>query len=264
MIIKIGRSPNNDYVVNNMTVSREHAVLEVDDGHIIVKDVGSKSGTYVVVDDKLEKTSYKEVTERDVIIVGDEKLYVKDIVSAASKKNREAVKHMTTISEFVDSTALDETIVSNCSKYREKFIKIVNKSGVGGSDTKDKQAINKIISTQSWNWAAFFFNTHWAIYRKEKLLGWLLFIATWLNAISAIYISVPALDTLGNIFAWVVAVFCGMYGNSFVFRNSLQTYENTTSSKDREQRSPTGLAVAIGIDLAIIGIIGFLMSEEII
>ena len=91
VIIKIGRSPNNDYVVNNMTVSREHAVLEVDDGHIIVKDVGSKSGTYVVVNDKLEKTSYKEVTERDVIIVGDEKLYVKDIISAASKKNREAV-----------------------------------------------------------------------------------------------------------------------------------------------------------------------------
>ena len=32
-------------------------LLPADDGHIIVKDVGSKSGTYVVVNDKLEKTS---------------------------------------------------------------------------------------------------------------------------------------------------------------------------------------------------------------
>ena len=30
---------------------------------------------------------HKEVTERDVIIVGDEKLYVKDIVSTAQRKN---------------------------------------------------------------------------------------------------------------------------------------------------------------------------------
>jgi len=172
---------------------------------------------------------------------------------------------MRTISEFIDSTALDETIVTNCPKYREKFLKIVEKSGVGDSDTKDKQAINKIISTRSWNWAAFLFNTHWAIYRKEKLLGWVFFITTYLIAgISMIYMSVPALDTLGNIFPWIVAVIIGIYGNSFVLRNSIQTYENTTSSKDREQRSPTGLAVAIGIDIAIIGIIIFLVFEEII
>lgn len=91
MIIKIGRGPSNDFVVNNMTVSRQHAVLEIIDGHIVIKDAGSKSGTYVVVGDSIEKTTYKEVTERDVIIVGDEKLYVRDIIAAVSKKNREAV-----------------------------------------------------------------------------------------------------------------------------------------------------------------------------
>jgi len=172
---------------------------------------------------------------------------------------------MTTISEFIDSTALEESIVTNCPKYREKFLKIVEKSGVGGSDTKNKQALNKILSTQSWNWAAFLGNTHWAIYRKEKVLGWGFFTATWLIAgISMIYISVPALDGLGNIFPWIVALVVGMYGNSFVLRNSIQTYENTTSSKDREQRSLTGLALAFGIDIAIVGIIIFLIFEEII
>ena len=172
---------------------------------------------------------------------------------------------MRTISEFIDSTALEETIVTNCPKYREKFLKIVEKSGVGESDTKDKQAMNKIRSTRSWNWAAFLFNTHWAIYRKEKLLGWALFIITWLIAvISTIYMSVPVLDKLGNFFPILVTVIVGMYGNSYVLHNSIQIYEQTTSSKDREQRSPTGLAVAIVIDIAFIGIIGFLIFEEVI
>jgi hypothetical protein len=172
---------------------------------------------------------------------------------------------VTTISEFIKSNALEETIVTNCPKYREKFLKIVDKSSVGESDTKDKQALNKIRSTRSWNWAAFLFNTHWAIYRKEKLLGWALFIITWLIAvISTIYMSVPLVDKFGNFFPLFVAVFVGMYGNSYVLHNSIQTYEQTTSSKDREQRSPTGLAVAIVIDIVSIGIIGFLIFEEVI
>ena len=48
---------------------------------------------------------------------------------------------MTTISEFIASPALEETIVTNCPEYREKFSKIIEKAGVQESDTKDEQAI---------------------------------------------------------------------------------------------------------------------------
>ena len=50
---------------------------------------------------------------------------------------------MTTISEFIASPALDETVVTNCPEYREKFLKIIEKAGVQESDTKDEQAIKK-------------------------------------------------------------------------------------------------------------------------
>lgn len=91
MIIRIGRSRKNDYIVENMNASREHAMLEVVDGNIVLKDVGSKLGTYVVVNGQPEKTTYKVVSEADTIMIGSERLSVKSIIERASRKNREAV-----------------------------------------------------------------------------------------------------------------------------------------------------------------------------
>ena len=91
MNIRIGRSRKNDFVIENMTVSREHAVLEVVDGNIILRDTGSASGTYIVAaGGVLEKTTYKVVSESDTIQLGDERLLVKTILEQASIKNREA------------------------------------------------------------------------------------------------------------------------------------------------------------------------------
>ena len=42
-----------------------------------------------------------------------------------------------TISEFIRSTVLEEIVVFNCPKYREKFSKIVRKAGVCGSDIEE-------------------------------------------------------------------------------------------------------------------------------
>lgn len=47
--IRIGKSPENDYVINNPTVSRTHAMLVVadDQRHAVLRDLGSTNGTYV-------------------------------------------------------------------------------------------------------------------------------------------------------------------------------------------------------------------------
>lgn len=47
--IRIGKSPENDFVINNPTVSRNHAILTVaDDGRCArLRDLGSKNGTFV-------------------------------------------------------------------------------------------------------------------------------------------------------------------------------------------------------------------------
>ena len=91
MIIRIGRDSRNDLVVDNMTASRKHADLEIADGNIVVKDTESKSGTYVIVHGKIQRIRYHNVTEQDVILIGNEKLRVKDIIDQACRRNQNAV-----------------------------------------------------------------------------------------------------------------------------------------------------------------------------
>ena len=156
---------------------------------------------------------------------------------------------LTTISEFIASPALEETIVTNCPEYREKFSKIIEKADVQGSDTKDEQAIKKITSTLSWNWSAFIFSYLWLIYRRENLLGWGLLIVVWFFPYLASIYSVESPSPTLDIISWVVSlsvmVIVGIFGNSFILRNAVKAYEDTTSSAVRKQRSPIALWLAI-------------------
>lgn len=45
--IAIGRDPESDIFLNDVTVSRTHAVLHVDPSGVRIEDVGSLNGTYV-------------------------------------------------------------------------------------------------------------------------------------------------------------------------------------------------------------------------
>lgn len=45
--LSVGRDPESDIFLNDMTVSRAHAVLETVSGTVTVKDEGSLNGTYV-------------------------------------------------------------------------------------------------------------------------------------------------------------------------------------------------------------------------
>lgn len=64
--LTIGRDPESDIFLNDMTVSRTHAVLECSNGTVSVFDSGSLNGTYVngdVVDSAL-------LTDGDIVQVG--------------------------------------------------------------------------------------------------------------------------------------------------------------------------------------------------
>lgn len=50
----------------------------------------------------------------------------------------------TTINQFIEGEGLEETIVSNCPKYREKFLKIIEKLGIGECDIKDEEARKRL------------------------------------------------------------------------------------------------------------------------
>jgi pSer/pThr/pTyr-binding forkhead associated (FHA) protein len=45
--LTVGRDPESDIFLNDMTVSRTHAVIERKDNVVTVKDAGSLNGTYV-------------------------------------------------------------------------------------------------------------------------------------------------------------------------------------------------------------------------
>ncbi len=45
--LSVGRDPESDIFLNDMTVSRHHAHIEVVDGDVYVHDDGSLNGTYV-------------------------------------------------------------------------------------------------------------------------------------------------------------------------------------------------------------------------
>ncbi|HEY5468077.1 MAG TPA: FHA domain-containing protein [Coriobacteriia bacterium] len=45
--LTVGRDPASDIFLNDITVSREHAVLTLEAGSVSIKDVGSLNGVYV-------------------------------------------------------------------------------------------------------------------------------------------------------------------------------------------------------------------------
>ena len=64
--LTVGRDPDSDIFLNDMTVSRSHAVLMLSQGSVTVTDAGSLNGTYVngVCVDKAE------LREGDILQIG--------------------------------------------------------------------------------------------------------------------------------------------------------------------------------------------------
>ena len=154
---------------------------------------------------------------------------------------------MMTFCEFVKNDALEKTVISDCDNYRQKFIKIIEKAGVSDSDIQDEEALKKIKSIVSWNWAGFFFPFYWAIYRKEKIIGWgTLLIYLTLGFLPVVSVMIDRYDI---IFFAVMSLLIAMYGNSYLLHNCVRSYVETTSEVDRKQISISQLWSAIIINV---------------
>ncbi len=69
--ITIGRAPDNVIVIPDMTVSRHHAVLSIgEDGKMILKDLSSKNGTYLMVDGAFVKVDNREIGSGALVKLG--------------------------------------------------------------------------------------------------------------------------------------------------------------------------------------------------
>ena len=182
---------------------------------------------------------------------------------------------MTTTSEFIEGPELDKIIVQNCDKYRKSFISIVEKSGVGDADVEEflkdrwwgklspptKKIMGFFIPKfRSWNWAGFFFNVYWLIYRKQRL-GWLFLVFIFLSQLSIHWDQ--DLDNLIYI-PFLVAFVCGGKGDSIIMLSALKTYAKKTPLDDRNPRSIIGPIIAIIVTIVCFVIYGVLLNKGII
>lgn len=63
----VGRSPQCDVFLNDMTVSREHAVIEPDDGGYVIRDENSFNGVWINNDNV---DAPRRLTQGDVVQIG--------------------------------------------------------------------------------------------------------------------------------------------------------------------------------------------------
>jgi len=65
-MISIGRAQENDLVINNLSVSRYHAIMYNKGGKVVIKDMGSSNGTFVN-GTKIDET---DIWIGDVVLIG--------------------------------------------------------------------------------------------------------------------------------------------------------------------------------------------------
>lgn len=72
--LTIGRATDNDLCISSRYVSRHHAVIDLQDGEIVVKNLDSKNGTFV----NYRPVSDRVVMHRDIISIGRHRIKVID------------------------------------------------------------------------------------------------------------------------------------------------------------------------------------------
>lgn len=68
--VRIGRDPDSDIFLDDVTVSRSHAVIDRSGGKLAISDTGSLNGTYV----NRERVEQKELGDHDEVQIGKFKM----------------------------------------------------------------------------------------------------------------------------------------------------------------------------------------------
>lgn len=80
-VVSVGRHPDSDVFLDDVTVSRRHAELvRAEDGGFAVRDVGSLNGTYV----NRDRVEHAVLRNRDEVQIGKFRLVFYQSVAAAS------------------------------------------------------------------------------------------------------------------------------------------------------------------------------------
>lgn len=178
---------------------------------------------------------------------------------------------LTTIEESIKNTTENiKYVIKNNETYKgfadtsydeDSRVDFDNKDMVNFIQKKAEYYIPKFKEIQesykstSWNWAAFFFNSWWFLYRKMYVIGFGIIIAD--IVIGSV---IPYLSLIASI---AIAVISGLYGNIAYLKHmqkQLDSFRNM--DEDTKQRlilNKGGVNIVIPVILAIITIIIFLL-----
>lgn len=122
----LGRRPYNDIVIDNLAISGEHAVLEMQGDKVYLEDLDSTNGTYVN-----GKAARKQMLQHgDVIDVGKYKIKFDDRTDTASPVNPVHGGH----SDATDPLSASIKVLSGAASGREvrlsKVVTTIGKPGV--------------------------------------------------------------------------------------------------------------------------------------
>lgn len=176
---------------------------------------------------------------------------IEDTVRNTAKEVKESIKASQTYKDFTYNNYNNSYSDNFNEKDMINFIQ--KKADYYIPEFKD---IKELKKSTSWNWASFFFNSWWFLYRKMYAYGFGILIGSFI--ISSI---IPLPGFIINI---IIAVLSGLYGNITYLKHiekELQSVE--CMDEDVKQRillSRGGVNIVIPIILALLTVIGALLA----
>lgn len=115
-MITIGKANDNEYVVNDPSVSRHHAQLTYEEeGHWILEDLGSTNGTFV----NGIQIARKQVTSKDVIKLGNS--YVLNLAEVL-KANNDYSEEFAALKQVYDNYIQAKIKIQSSNQFKTRLL----------------------------------------------------------------------------------------------------------------------------------------------
>lgn len=123
-IMSVGRARDNDIVIENLSVSRNHARIRKEDDRFILTDLNSANGTYV----NGVRVTRVEIVDEDVVTIGKHKLHFtnkpiveEEVIGEAFGAERTMLVDQVQVAELIVTKGKQKDQVFKITKY-ESFI----------------------------------------------------------------------------------------------------------------------------------------------
>jgi pSer/pThr/pTyr-binding forkhead associated (FHA) protein len=165
--LSIGRTPDNDVVVDNLAVSGHHAKVYFESDRFVLEDLNSLNGTFVN-NQRIRKTSLKN---GDEVLIGKHTLIFQDEGGAAPEKPAEVADRTMPIAK------LEETMVLDTKKRREFLQKATTVAEGGAAPAAAERIGNLIVLSGKTDQKEYLLTSKLAMIGKSqmasvKLKGW--------------------------------------------------------------------------------------------